>query len=106
VTAPVVTGFGSASAMGDGLQWLGGSNATIDKSVTFRSNGRFAAIIDANSAGSFQGTLTGGDESIGIIIQGGTTATQPTAITTGDGLKVQVEIGEKYPVAGPVATGT
>ncbi len=98
----LVTGFGASEIMGDGLQWMGGSSATIDKTVTFQANARFGAIIDASATGVFDAKLGGGDEITGIIIQGGTVATPPAGLTTGAGLAVHVELGQKYPVAAAI----
>lgn len=79
---------GGMQAVGDGLNWLHGSELTVDASVQFKGSSRRPVITDDTAKGSFSGSLSGGDEALGVVIQGGTTATIPDGLSVGAGLKV------------------
>lgn len=64
---------GGVQEVGDGLNWLE-SDVSVGATVTIESSARRGVIIDSTSTGKFEGVLAGGDESKGIIVQGGLTA--------------------------------
>jgi hypothetical protein len=96
--------FGSSQQVGDGLNWLKGSDVSVDASVTFQGSGRRAVIADVTSTGSFAGTLGGGDETHGVVLQGGDVASSPSGLSIAGGTKVErLGAADALPVALPAA---
>jgi hypothetical protein len=73
VALRVPVDIGGVQEVGDGLNWLE-SDVSVGASVTIESSARRGVIIDSTSTGKFEGVLGGGDESKGIIVQGGLVA--------------------------------
>jgi hypothetical protein len=86
VALRVPVDVGGVQEVGDGLNWLE-SDVTVGATVTIESSARRGVIIDSTSTGKFDGTLGGGDETKGIIVQGGLTAD-----TVQDGLKIEAGV--------------
>lgn len=98
---------GGVQEVGDGLNWLGGSEVTVSSAAHIESSARRGVIIDATSKGSFQGVLGGGDETNGIIVQGGLVASVPAGLAIAPGVKTNVLTkDEAVPVAVAVAAET
>lgn len=96
--------IGGIQAVGDGINWLDGSELQVASSVRIESSARRAVIISASSKGSFNGTLAGGDELQGIIVQGGLEASMPSSLSIAAGMKTEVLTKDKaMPVAAAVA---
>ena len=94
----------SSEVVGDGINWLQGTDASIDASVTVQSSTRRPVIADATSTGSLGVKLAGGDDAVGVVIQGGITASDPVGITVADGTKVnRLAQADAMPVAIPAA---
>ena len=69
--------LGTAKEVGDGLDWLDGSEATMDE-LSLSGNARASLLIDGPAAGSLaQVTLSGGDEQKGIVQQSYSGGPQP-----------------------------
>jgi hypothetical protein len=82
--------IGGIQGVGDGINWLDGSDVKIASTVRIESSARRGVIISASSKGSFDGVLAGGDETQGIIVQGGLEASMPTALNIASGVKSEV----------------
>jgi len=96
--------IGGIQNVGDGINWLGGSEVTIASSVKIEGSARRPVIIDASSKGKFEGTLSGGDETTGLIVQGGLEASMPSGLSVASGVKTDVLTKDKsMPVAVAVA---
>lgn len=96
---PIPVDIGGLKEVGDGLNWMD-SDVEVADSVKIQSSGRAAVIIDATSTGKFAGTLGGGDESKGLIVQGGLVASVPAGLTISAGVKTDVLTKDKaMPVA-------
>jgi hypothetical protein len=92
--------IGGVQEVGDGINWLGGSEVTILNTVKIQSSARRAVIIESNSKGKFEGTLSGGDETRGIIVQGGLEPSMPVDLNIAAGVKSEVLTKDKaMPVA-------
>ncbi|MBI2394269.1 MAG: right-handed parallel beta-helix repeat-containing protein [Deltaproteobacteria bacterium] len=97
---------GGMQEVGDGINWLDGSEVTIASTVRIESSGRRPLIIEANAKGKFEGTLAGGDETRGLIVQGGLVASMPETITVAAGVKTDVLTKDNaLPVAVTMAPG-
>jgi hypothetical protein len=81
---------GGLDVVGDGINWLGGSEVTVASSVKIQGSARRPVIIDATSTGKFEGTLGGGDETTGLIVQGGLSASMPSGLTINGSIKTDV----------------
>ena len=100
----VGTDKGDSEIVGDGVNWLLGTEATIDSTVTVQSSTRRPVIADAASTGSLGVTLAGGDDAVGVVIQGGIHASDPVGITVADGTKTtRLAQSEAMPLAIPAA---
>jgi hypothetical protein len=73
VALRVPVDVGGVQEVGDGLNWLE-SDVNVGATVSIEGSARQGVIIDSTSTGKFEGTLGGGDELKGIIVQGGLTA--------------------------------
>lgn len=103
-TVPV--DVGGVKEVGDGVNWLD-SDVRIASSVRIESSARSAVIISATSKGSFEGTLGGGDETRGIIVQGGLEPSLPATLSIAAGVKSSVLTkAQALPVAVAVAAVT
>lgn len=92
--------IGGIQEVGDGINWLGGSEVTILSSVKVQSSGRAPVIIESTGKGKFEGGLGGGDELRGIIVQGGLEASMPATLSVASGIKSEVLTKDKaLPVA-------
>ena len=92
--------IGGIQEVGDGINWLGGSEVTVSSSVKIQSSARRAVIIESTSKGKFDGTLSGGDETRGIIVQGGLEPSMPATLSVASGVKSEVLTKDKaMPVA-------
>jgi hypothetical protein len=100
VTKSLPTGLG-ARDVGDGLVWAQKSSATISD-LALSGNSRASMIIDGEAAGAlFNVTLSGGDESLGIVLQNFSSGAQPTTMSGTPALTVSSE--EVLPIADPPA---
>jgi len=81
VSQHVPVDIGGVQEVGDGMNWLA-SDVAVAASVAISSSARQGVIIDNTSTGTFNGSLSGGDETRGIIVQGGLVA------VVQDGLKL------------------
>jgi len=96
--------IGGIDAVGDGVNWLDGSEVSISSTVKIESSARRPVIISANSRGSFEGTLAGGDETQGIVVQGGLEAAMPDTLNIAGSVKSSVLTKDQaMPVAVAVA---
>lgn len=92
--------IGGVQEVGDGINWLGGSEVNILSSVKIQASARRAVIIEATSKGKFEGVLSGGDEATGIIVQGGLEPSMPASLSVAAGVKSEVLTKDKaMPVA-------
>ncbi len=96
--------IGGIQGVGDGVNWLDGSEVSVASSVRIESSARRAVIISSTSKGSFEGVLAGGDETRGIIVQGGLEPSMPSSLSIASGMKTEVLTKDKaMPVAVAVA---
>lgn len=93
--------IGGMDEIGDGINWIEGSQVEIASTVKIQGSGRNPVIIDSTSSGKFEGTLAGGDERTGLIVQGGLEPSMPAGITVAAGVKTNVLTKDK---AMPLAT--
>jgi hypothetical protein len=99
--------IGGIQEVGDGINWLGGSEVAILSSVKVESSGRAAVIIEANGKGKFEGALGGGDETRGIIVQGGLEPSMPATLSMPAGMKTEVRLkADALPVAAMMGAAT
>ncbi len=92
--------IGGMKEVGDGINWLGGSEVAILSSVKVQGSGRAPVIIESTGKGKFEGSLGGGDEIRGIIVQGGLEASMPATLSVASGIKSEVLTKDKaLPVA-------
>lgn len=98
MTVPV--DVGGMQQVGDGINWLDGSEVTVAATVRVEGSARRPVIIEANAKGKFEGTLAGGDDALGLIVQGGLVAAMPETLTVAAGVKTDVLTRENaLPVA-------
>lgn len=91
---------GGVKEVGDGINWIEGSEVDIAESVKIQGSARRPVIIDSTSKGKFAGTLGGGDEVVGLIVQGGLEPSMPAGLTVVAGVKTEMLTKEKaMPVA-------
>lgn len=96
---PIPVDIGGLKEVGDGLNWMD-SDVQVAETVKIQSSGRAAVIIDSTSTGKFAGSLGGGDETKGLIVQGGLVASMPAGLTISTGVKTDVLTKDKaMPVA-------
>lgn len=93
--------IGGMDEVGDGINWIDGSEVQVASSVKIQTSGRNPVIIDSTSTGKFEGTLAGGDEATGLIVQGGLEPSIPAGLTVAAGVKTNVLTKDK---AMPIAT--
>lgn len=84
--------IGGQVDVGDGISWTGGSEATIERTVTIAESGRRAAVIHPSALGAFEATLLGDDARRGIVVRAGSAAEHP-------GLAIAKEIFVNYSTA-------
>jgi hypothetical protein len=61
--------LGTSQSLGDGVEWLGGANVQLEQ-VSLSNNARASILIDGPASGSLLDvTLSGGDETKGIVQQ-------------------------------------
>jgi len=89
----VPTDKGGSKEVGDGINWLHGSDVSIESTVKIETSGRRPVIVDASSKGSFSGSLGGGDEKLGVVVQGGTEPSVPASLKISTDTKVDVLTG-------------
>ncbi len=82
--------IGGLNEVGDGINWLDSSEVKIASTVKIESSARMPVIISSNSMGSFDGTLAGGDEKQGIIVQGGLEPSMPSTLSIASTVKSSV----------------
>lgn len=91
---------GGIQEVGDGINWLGGSEVTVLSTVKIQSSARRAVIIESTAKGTFEGSLSGGDETRGIIVQGGLEPSMPVTLSVASSVKSEVLTKDKaMPVA-------
>lgn len=91
---------GGMKEVGDGINWIEGSEVDVAESVKVEGSARRPVIIDSTSKGKFAGTLGGGDEAVGLIVQGGLEPSMPAGLTVASGVKTEMLTKDKaMPVA-------
>lgn len=77
VLTDVLVEGGGSQQVGDGLLWLGGSEIAVD-GLSLSGNARASVVIDGEAGGSMKNvTLSGGDETKGVVQQSYSGGSQP-----------------------------
>lgn len=96
----VPTDIGGSREVGDAINWLHGSELTLDFTVKIEGSGRNPLVLDATAVGSFAGALGGGDETLGVIVLGGKEPSMPATVKIASGIKVDIRgSADAIPVA-------
>ena len=99
--------IGGEQSIGDGVNWLHGSAVKISASVRIENSGRRAVIADLEARGEFSGSLAGGDEMNGIVVEGGITPSLPSDLKIGSGIKIDLRSkADALPLAAAAASAS